>query len=617
MKNCVMWTNLSTGRWTKRGIELILSQNPAMNTLETLNRKHSFFKFFASVKLAIPLLAALMAVLAAGTFVESFHGTDAARILIYESPWFSALLILLAVNLASAAFDRFPWQKKHIGFVLTHLGIILILAGALVTQKTMTDGQMVLAEGDTEYRVTLPKPLLYIYSESEGLEWVFSLKKRAFAWQGNQKLQHPEDGQAAPPPLQVSLLTYYPKAKAEETVKPSGSGSAAVQVLLKNSFLKQTQWLIENDPDLGQIQMGPARLRFTDKLLKESTRPVSPSGYLEVEKNGESLMIALPEKPSLPAEFPVEGTPYKVVVLEMFKNAVVSGNQLLEQAKADSNPAVQFLLKGPALEERHTAFSRFPEFPTLHGMKPSATGLRIFYRMPHSGSRGEKHELRFVQSSDGLKAQTQTGPEIKTAKAEVGAEVPLGWMDLTYKIENYFPHAAREPRFIPEPSNSQAQDAAPAVQIKVETREGPRQFWIGQGMKQEITSGGKKYDFVFGEKRILAGFKLTLKDFRLENYPGTDRPASYESDVTLKDDSRGVVQNVTISMNKPLIYRGYRIYQAGYSAEEGQPEISIFAVGRDPGVPVKYLGTLIMVGGIITMFFTRKSVKPLEAGAAA
>ncbi len=148
----------------------------------------SLFRFFASVKLAIPLLAGLMASLAAGTFVESWHGADAAKIVVYDSAWFSALMVLLSINLAVSAFSRWPWKKKHIGFVITHLGIIVILAGSLATQKTMIDGQMAMAEGETESRITLQKPLLYIYSPADQMDWLFFLDKKDFPWQGNQKI---------------------------------------------------------------------------------------------------------------------------------------------------------------------------------------------------------------------------------------------------------------------------------------------------------------------------------------------------------------------------------------------------------------------------------------------
>src|SRR3989338_6894659 len=84
------------------------------------------FRFFASVHMAILVLLGLMVVFGAGTFIESYHGAETASILVYQSPWFSVLLFFLGLNLVGSAIDRLPWKKKHIGFVMTHLGIIII-----------------------------------------------------------------------------------------------------------------------------------------------------------------------------------------------------------------------------------------------------------------------------------------------------------------------------------------------------------------------------------------------------------------------------------------------------------------------------------------------------------
>ena len=92
------------------------------------------FKFFASLRLAVALLVILGIVFGAGTFVESHYGTDAAQVLIYRTHWLGFLLILLAFNLLASALDRIPWKKKHTGFLTTHLGIILLLSGALISQ---------------------------------------------------------------------------------------------------------------------------------------------------------------------------------------------------------------------------------------------------------------------------------------------------------------------------------------------------------------------------------------------------------------------------------------------------------------------------------------------------
>ncbi|MGH7890561.1 MAG: hypothetical protein ACRENF_08435, partial [Thermodesulfobacteriota bacterium] len=150
----------------------------SLNVLESTNLSvpvlkicFNIFKFFASLKLAIFVLVALMAVFAAGTFVESAFGTETASLLIYQAPWFSLLLFLLGINVAAAALDRLPWEKKHTGFVVTHLGIILVLVGSFISSKGMIDGQVAIQEGEAEHRITLPEPVLYVYSETENQEW--------------------------------------------------------------------------------------------------------------------------------------------------------------------------------------------------------------------------------------------------------------------------------------------------------------------------------------------------------------------------------------------------------------------------------------------------------------
>ncbi len=90
------------------------------------------FRFLSSVKLAVILLMVLIAATAVGTIYESRFDAKVARAYVYEAPWFNAWLILLGVNLAAAAFSRYPWKRHHTGFVITHAGIITLLVGAVV-----------------------------------------------------------------------------------------------------------------------------------------------------------------------------------------------------------------------------------------------------------------------------------------------------------------------------------------------------------------------------------------------------------------------------------------------------------------------------------------------------
>jgi len=71
----------------------------------------------------------------------------------------------------------------------------------------------------------------------------------------------------------------------------------------------------------------------------------------------------------------------------------------------------------------------------------------------------------------------------------------------------------------------------------------------------------------------------------------------------VRDSKAGVEQKAHISMNEPLYYGGDFFYQASYQLQENGPPISVFSVNYDPGRWVKYLGSIIMVLGIMLMFY--------------
>ncbi len=108
------------------------------------------FEFLASLELAVGLLATICVVLAYGTFVEKYYGLRGAHFGVYQTWWFLTLGVLLAVNIFCAAVIRFPWKKYQTGFVITHLGLLVLLFGCLLKNRWGIDAQMPLFEGTTE-----------------------------------------------------------------------------------------------------------------------------------------------------------------------------------------------------------------------------------------------------------------------------------------------------------------------------------------------------------------------------------------------------------------------------------------------------------------------------------
>ena len=67
-------------------------------------------------------------------------------------------------------------------------------------------------------------------------------------------------------------------------------------------------------------------------------------------------------------------------------------------------------------------------------------------------------------------------------------------------------------------------------------------------------------------------FSITLKDFNIEHY-STGQPKSFKSDLLVTDNETGQSINKTISVNKPLTYKGVTIYQAAF--EDGGSQLDL------------------------------------------
>ncbi len=109
-------------------------------------------EFSASLKLAVLLILAMAFIFALGTVVEAAWGTPAAQFGTYQTWWFNLCLILLAINIFAAAAVRFPWKRYQTGFVITHLGLLVLLAGAAMGRIYGIDAQIFVYELGADHR---------------------------------------------------------------------------------------------------------------------------------------------------------------------------------------------------------------------------------------------------------------------------------------------------------------------------------------------------------------------------------------------------------------------------------------------------------------------------------
>ncbi|MFS4455568.1 cytochrome c biogenesis protein CcsA [Maribacter sp. 2304DJ31-5] len=107
-------------------------------------------KFFFSTRLMAVLFIVFATAMAFGTFIESWYSTETARIWIYNTTWFEAIMVFFVINFIGN-ITRYRLFRLEKWPVLTlHLSWILIIIGAFVTRYISYEGMMPIREGVSE-----------------------------------------------------------------------------------------------------------------------------------------------------------------------------------------------------------------------------------------------------------------------------------------------------------------------------------------------------------------------------------------------------------------------------------------------------------------------------------
>lgn len=121
---------------------------------------------------------------------------------------------------------------------------------------------------------------------------------------------------------------------------------------------------------------------------------------------------------------------------------------------------------------------------------------------------------------------------------------------------------------------------------------------------REVLFGGQMYTLAFRPKPVDVPFTVLLRRASVEYYPGTGRPKEYKSLVTLIDEEQGTRRDVQISMNQPLIHRGYKMFQSSMAQNmRSGPAMSGLQVADYPGTSTIYVGSLLLVLGTVLVFW--------------
>lgn len=95
------------------------------------------------------------------------------------------------------------------------------------------------------------------------------------------------------------------------------------------------------------------------------------------------------------------------------------------------------------------------------------------------------------------------------------------------------------------------------------------------------------------------GFEVSLKNFNVVNYPGTDAPMDYVTTLTAN------TQEIKVSMNNIGSFNGYRFIQSGYDSDMQGTTLGVY---HDPwGIGITYTGYALLFISLITTMVSKKT----------
>lgn len=444
----------------------------------------SVLKFFASLQLAVVIIAMLAVLISVGTLVEARYDAWTAKNLVYNSVWMYLTLGLLTLSLVAVMVDRWPWKPHHAAFIFAHVGIIIILYGSVLTQFFGIDGTIRLPRsGEPVREVTLQDTELIVYRSRNGDSYEQVFREDVNFLKKPITPQHPYLIKAKGLSFELLESIDYGQAQIKVEESPNLQSGAAIRYQLSNANVSEVDWLIQRN--------------------------------------------------------------------------------LFERAEKQV---------GPVLITMGGLWERTPEINEIRLFQKQDTTLH--------------YALYNRESSNPFKkGQLQEGQTLAT-----------GWMGLELKALRYFPKAQQkyEVKALERPTPN----TRPAVRVR---HNGQESYLILNDYVKVFTDEWV-YLVAYTNKRVPLGFDISLANFKKSDYPGTMRAMAYQSEVHYGENEKAL-----ISMNEPLKYKSFYLYQASFEdSPTGQARASILSVNHDPGRIWKYSGSLIMCLGVVLLFYFRK-----------
>jgi hypothetical protein len=649
-------------------------------------------RLLGSLQLAVILLSLFTLAVFLGTLMEHWYDTKIAQTLVYKAWWFVVLLLLLALNIFFAAAKKWPWKKHQTGFVITHVGLLIMLAGGVWHWAAGTDaGIQLIDNGDPQILDEFIEKFGYISQSANSAIYNDTQMLRVMEYKPadpHAHFRHPgmrrdrevlkrTEVDFEPGPLawktenpaarsdmvlrvmnwlenplghswglnldkgaRLEVIDFLPHANREDYSPSPGRGFAALKLELRSSKFNKPfeKWVGANLARGGLESQGmPILVEVLGTcpvpLVREFLNPPPP------DKLGKMGVLAVVAPDGTVTHLPVqEGVEKPLPGGRRIKITRFVPEWLREERDPDAvpgNPAVEIeLFDGNNSLGRFEVVARISELVrdvTRGKFLPQGSQdlplLWLHAPDPRRGQERLRGVLQFVQTDAGAlyyrsfvtrdnKAVLEKAGPTAVGNAPVAIWDKMAWK---FRVQEHLKNAVREARYTPAPvppGKATEEDRMlyrPAILCKLSVEGKSQEFWVPyQSQPAPVEVGGREFGVQFTIKQKALGFEIKLERAEQTVDPGTRTPASYSSFVQLSDPDLGIKgERHLITMNEPMEHRGYKFYQITYQFlnaydANGKPvSLSGFTVGHDPGLKLKYLGSLCLGLGIFCMFYMK------------
>lgn len=558
-----------------------------------------------SLQLALVLLATIAIACAIATFTESEFTTKVAQTYIYKAPWFVVWLGVLCVNLFAVTLTRWPWQKKHTGFIITHYGIITLLIGAMVGLHTGFEGNVTLHKDNPPVRkITVNRSIIQVESPTDSALYVM-----------------PFDASTARPSEKSPRTFDVPGTDWKIVADGTSDNLVREQKLVAADTGTPGVMLRFTSPRMGQTLDMPLVLSDSTPRIEDFFGLASVTWQAALPpppppSASETQMIFGKFAPIVHSDIQPSGV--RVVLSPDGEKISIASADLTSATYLRAEIMGKPIVAGAAAV---TVEGYWPDFEMLDG-KPATKSNdpknpAALVRIALAGADPDtKPSLILAPDGDGVAYQLRrNGGTYASGRAKAGDSFALGWADWQVEIVDILQKSVQASLVKPGPPLESGAQGVPGFRARLQAPGGPKADprWVESGEVTSLTDGRRIVRIGYGLELRPVPFSLRLVNFEVPRYEGTETPSNFIATVEFEDAKTGEKKSGTARMNHPASFPGtiaanltginYKFSQAEWNPKDlGETTLQVL---YDPGWFFKWSGSLAICIGIAIMFYLK------------